>query len=103
MGGHNMARAISKSDLVTAFAEQSGLSKKDASHALDALDALTDTVVLLMKEGSTVALPNLVKLEPRPTPARTGRNPSTGEAMDIPAQTVPKASFFKTVKEQLNS
>ena len=95
-----MARAISKSDLVTAFAEQSGLSKKDASHALD---ALTDTVVLLMKEGSTVALPNLVKLEPRPTPARTGRNPATGETMDIPAQTVPKASFFKTVKEQLNS
>ena len=100
MGGHNMARAISKSDLVAAFAEQSGLPKKDAGLALD---ALSDTVMLLMKEGSTVALPNLVKLEPRPTPARTGRNPATGEAVDIPAQTVPKASFFKTVKEQLNS
>ena len=95
-----MARAISKSDLVAAFAEQSGLPKKDAGLALD---ALSDTVMLLMKEGSTVALPNLVKLEPRPTPARTGRNPATGEAVDIPSQTVPKASFFKTVKEQLNS
>ena len=95
-----MARAIKKSELVTAFAQSTGLSKKDAGLALD---ALSETVVDLMKQGSTVALPNLVKLEPRPTPARKGRNPLTGETVDIPAQTVPKASFFKTVKEQLNS
>lgn len=95
-----MARAITKTALIDAFAEQSGLSKKDAGAALD---ALTDTVMLLMKQGSTVALPNLVKLEPRPTPARQARNPATGAMIDVPAQTTPKASFFKTVKEQLNS
>ena len=95
-----MARAITRSALIDAFAEQSGLSKKDASAALD---ALAETVVDLMKQGSTVALPNLVKLEPRPTPARRARNPATGATVDVPAQTVPKAAFFNSAKEQLNN
>ena len=95
-----MARAITKAELVAAFAKRAKLTKVDA---WDTLDALTETVLDLMKQNKTVALHGLVKLEPRPTSARKGRNPATGEAMDIPAQIVPKASFFKNVKDQLNS
>ena len=94
-----MARPITKAAFVEAFAQSGDMSKKDAAAALDALSA---TITQLLKDGQTVAIPNVITLSTRQQEARTGRNPATGAAMEIPAKTVPSSKFSKALKDGLN-
>ena len=94
-----MARPITKAAFIEALAQSGDMSKKDAAAALDALSA---TITQLLKDKQTVTIPNVITLGAREQNARTGRNPATGAAMQIPAKTVPTSKFSKALKESVN-
>ncbi len=73
---------MNKRELVDAVAEKSGLSKAEAEKALD---AVVDAVSSALKSGDKVAVPGFGTFDVRERAARTGRNPQTGESMDIAA------------------
>ena len=74
--------AINRSDLVSALAEKAGTTKADADSVLSALaDVLLDAV----SKGEKVSIPGILSVERVERSARTGRNPSTGETIEIPA------------------
>ena len=86
---------MKKDELVSAIAESTDLSKADADRALKAVvDAITGAVA----SGDKVQIPGLGTFEPRERSAREGRNPQTGETIQIAATTVPgfkPATAFK--------
>ena len=77
---------MNKTELIAAVAEKANLSKKDAEAAVSAvLDAVTDELV----KGGKVQLIGFGSFEVRERAAKQGRNPKTGEAMQIPPTKVP--------------
>ena len=77
---------MNETELIAAVAEKANLSKKDAEAAVSAvLDAVTDELV----KGGKVQLIGFGSFEVRERAAKQGRNPKTGEAMQIPATKVP--------------
>ena len=77
---------MNKTELVAAVATKADLSKKDAEAAVKAvLDAVTEALA----DGEKVALVGLGTFEVKERAARTGKNPRTGEAIEIPASKVP--------------
>ncbi len=74
--------AISRSDLVSALAEKAGTSKTDADSVLS---ALADTLLDAVGKGEKVSIPGILSVERVERAARTGRNPATGETIEIPA------------------
>jgi DNA-binding protein HU-beta len=91
----NKEQLVAKEDLVNSIAEAAGISKADADRAVNAfVDAVTKTVA----SGERVQVPGLGTFEPRERSAREGRNPQTGETLQIAATTVPgfkAATAFK--------
>ena len=77
---------MNKVTLVAKIAEKSGLSKKQAELALG---AFIDSVTEALKEGDKVQLMGFGTFEVKERAARTGRNPSTGETIEIPASKTP--------------
>ena len=87
---------MNKGDLVDAIARKADVTKKDADRVLTAvLDEIVDAVA----GGDKVTLVGFGTFEQATRQARTGRNPQTGEALEIPAVTVPKFSAGKQFKE----
>ena len=84
---------MNKTELVNAVAEKSELSKKDAAKAVD---ALFETISTTLAKEEKIQLIGFGTFEVRERAARTGRNPQTGEEMQIPAT---KAPAFKPGKE----
>ena len=77
---------MNKTELVAAGATKAALSKKDAEAAVKAvLDAVTEALA----DGDKVALVGFGTFEVKERAARTGKNPRTGEAIEIPASKVP--------------
>lgn len=90
---------MNKTELIAAVAEKAGIAKKDAEKAVNAtLDAITETMVA----GDKVQLVGFGTFETRRREARTGRNPQTKEAFEIPASTVPAFKPGKALKDQVN-
>jgi DNA-binding protein HU-beta len=74
--------AIGKSELQQTVADQAGLNKAQAGRAVDAmLDAITNALA----QGEEVRLTGFGNFRVTQTAARTGRNPRTGETLNIPA------------------
>ena len=74
--------SISRSDLVAALAQKADVSKSTADALLSAFgEFLTDAV----HQGDKVSIPGIVSVERVSRAARTGRNPATGETINIPA------------------
>ena len=74
--------ALSRNDLVAALAAKTGSSKKDADEFVTAFgELLIDSVA----KGEKVSIPGILSVERVARAARTGRNPATGETIDIPA------------------
>ena len=94
-----MTRPITKAAFVEAFAQSGDMSKKDAAAALD---ALSETITDLLKQGNAVTIPHVITLSTRHQEARLGRNPSTGETMQMPEKTVPKSKFARAIKDAIN-
>ena len=86
---------MKKDELVQAIADSADLSKADADRALK---AVIDTVTGAVASGQKIQIPGLGTFEARERSAREGRNPQTGETMQIAATTVPgfkAATAFK--------
>ena len=87
---------MNKTELINAMAEKAELSKKDAEKALN---AFIDTVTEELADGGKVQLIGFGAFETSERAARMGRNPQTGEEMEIPASIVPKFKAGKALKE----
>jgi DNA-binding protein HU-beta len=90
---------MNKTDLVDAIADSAGLSKADAGRALD---ALVDTVTSALKSGDAVSLVGFGTFSVRDRAARTGRNPRTGETIQIAASKNPAFKAGKALKDAVN-
>ena len=90
---------MNKSDLVSAIADNSGLSKADASRALE---ATTSAISGALANGDSVAITGFGSFMVRARAARTGRNPQTGAAIQISASNVPAFKAGKLLKESVN-
>ncbi len=90
---------MNKSDLVDAIAESAGLSKADAGRALD---AVVDTITSALKSGQSVSLVGFGTFSVRDRAARTGRNPRTGETIQIAASKNPAFKAGKALKDAVN-
>ena len=90
---------MTKNDFVDQVADRAGLSKKDAAAAVD---AFLETVEGALTRGSEVAFSGFGKFSVSHRSAREGRNPATGERIQIAASRVPKftagAGLKKAVK-----
>lgn len=89
---------MNKSELVTAIAETAGITKADASRALQ---ALLESLTTAMSKGDSVSLTGFGSFSVNERAARTGRNPSNGNALKIAAKKVPKFKPGKSLKESL--
>jgi DNA-binding protein HU-beta len=90
---------MNKNDLSTSVAESTGLSKKEAA---EAVDAIFDIIVTALTSGEEVKVVGFGSFVVRARPATTGRNPRTGEAMTIAASKRAKfraSAAFKSLFE----
>ena len=88
---------MNKVTLVAKIAEKSGLSKKQAELALG---AFIDSVTEALKEGDKVQLMGFGIFEVKERAARTGRNPSTGATIEIPASKTPTFKAGKGLRDE---
>ena len=87
---------MTKTDLVEAIAEQTGMKKADSERALE---AFLDTVSTALSRGQTVQVTGFGTFEVRDRAARKARNPQTGEEIDVPATRVPAFRAGKSLKD----
>lgn len=90
---------MNKNDLVAVVADNAGLSKADAAKAVD---AVVDGVTAALKAGDDVRLVGFGTFLVSRRAASTGRNPRTGEQIQIPASNQPKFKAGKGLKDALN-
>ena len=90
---------MNKNDLVAAVAGSSGLSKADAAKAVD---GVFDSITSALQGGSEVRLVGFGTFSVSDRKATTGRNPRTGEAIQIPASKQPKFKAGKGLKTAVN-
>ena len=90
---------MNKTELIAKVAADTGLTKKNAAAAVERiLTAITDTVAA----GEKVSLIGFGTFEKKHREARTGRNPRTKEAVEIPASDAPAFKAGKAFKEKVN-
>lgn len=90
---------MNKTELVAAVAAKAEISKKDAEAAVAAtVDAITEALV----EGDKVALVGFGTFAVKERAARTGKNPATGDAIEIPASKAPAFKAGKALKDAVN-
>ncbi len=90
---------MNRSQLIDSVAEGSGLSKAEAQRALD---AVIDTITTSVANGEKVSLTGFGTFELRERAARTGRNPQTGEQMEIRASKSPAFKPGKSFKDAVD-
>jgi DNA-binding protein HU-beta len=91
---------MTKNELVTRIANQLGLQLKQVEAVLD---AQADVVTGAIKAGDEVTLPGLGKFSVKDKAAKTGRNPKTGEPIQIAAKRAPAFAAVKALKDAVNS
>jgi DNA-binding protein HU-beta len=90
---------VNKTELIDRIAESADISKASAGRALDAaIEAITDS----LKQADPVALVGFGTFTVRERAARTGRNPQTGQPIQISAAKVPAFKPGKALKDALN-
>ena len=90
---------MNKNDLVAAVADSAGLSKADATKAVD---SVFDNITSELKSGSEVRLVGFGTFAVAQRKATTGRNPRTGETIQIAASKQPKFKAGKALKDAVN-
>ena len=88
-----------KSELIAQVAQKTGLSNTDAKKAIN---IIFDEIVEALAKGGRVELRNFGILSLRERKARVGRNPKTGEAVQVKSKRVPFFKAGKAVKKALN-
>ena len=95
---------MNKAEMVERVARKTGVSIRDARAFIDVIFDPDPTVGLIAKElldGGKVAISGFGTFEARPRKARVGRNPHTGELLEIPATRAPAFKAGKPLKETL--
>jgi len=90
---------VNKAELIEAVAEQADMSKADAGRAID---AIVSTVTDALAKQDDVALIGFGTFTVRERAARSGRNPQTGETIQIAAAKVPAFKAGKALKDAVN-
>jgi DNA-binding protein HU-beta len=90
---------MNKSELIDAIASDSGLSKADAGRALD---GFTSAITNALKDGGSVSMVGFGTFSVKHREARTGRNPRTGESIQIKASNNPSFKAGKALKDAVN-
>lgn len=90
------AKPMTKTQLVTELSEAANIDKAAAGRALDALASIVAGEV---EKGGAVTLPGIGKIFCRERPARTVRNPATGEPIAKPADKTVKVTIAKKLKD----
>ena len=90
---------MNKSELIDQIAKHADISKAAAGRALD---ATVGAVTTAMKKGGMVTLVGFGTFYAGARTARTGRNPRTGEAVEIKAAKLPKFRAGKALKDAIN-
>jgi len=91
---------VNKAELVDAVAAGSGLTKSDASGAVE---SVFDTIASQLRQGNSVSVVGFGQFSVSDRAARTGRNPRTGEEIAIAASRAPKFKAGKQLKDAVNS
>ncbi len=87
---------MNKTELVAAVATKAELSKKDAEAAVK---AVVDSITEALADGEKVALVGFGTFDVKTRAARTGKNPRTGEAIEIPEAKVPSFKAGSALKD----
>ena len=90
---------MNKQELIDNIAESAGISKAEAGRALD---EVTDSITGALKKGDSVVLVGFGTFSVRQRAARQGRNPRTGEKIQIAAASVPAFKAGKALKDAVN-
>lgn len=90
---------MNKGDLIDAVAEDTGLSKADATRAVD---SVINSITKALKAGTQVSLVGFGTFVVKKRAARQGRNPRTGETIQIAASSVPGFKAGKALKDAVN-
>lgn len=98
-GLHKEDRCMNKSELIESIAEHADVSKANAAKMVDAFVA---SVQGALRRGEQVSLVGFGTFLVREREARTGRNPRTGEAIQIAASKTPSFKAGKALKDALN-
>ena len=87
---------MNKSEMISRVASRASLSKAEAAAAVDGvLEAIQDALA----RGDSVTLTGFGTFSVKSRPARTGRNPGTGESIEIAASTAPSFKAGKTLRD----
>lgn len=87
---------MTKSEMMATLAHDTGFKKKDVESMMQALNSI---IYKTLKKESKIKLDGLGVFQLKDRKARVGRNPSTGEAVNIPAKRVVKFRVLKSMKE----
>jgi DNA-binding protein HU-beta len=90
---------VNKSELIEAVASSADIPKAAAGRAVD---AVVETVTSALKEGDQVVLVGFGTFAVKDRAARTGRNPQTGEPIQIAAAKIPSFKAGKALKDAVN-
>ena len=90
--------AMTKSQLLAALSEMSGMSKKDVK---DFMDKFADLAYSEVRGSGEFTIPGIGKMVKKNRKARMGRNPATGESIHIAAKTVVKFRLSKAAKDSV--
>lgn len=89
---------VGKTEFIEEIAEKSGVSKKEV---VSVYETIVDTIVSKLKAGDKVVLTGFGTFETKAKAARNGVNPTTLEAITIPAKTVPKMHFASNIRNEI--
>ena len=89
---------MTKNELIAVTAEKAGMTKKDAERAVN---AALEAIAAELAVGNRVQLAGFGIFETKTRQARTGRNPKTKEAIEIPASTSVAFKASKTLKDSV--
>jgi len=90
---------MNRAELISAVAQQSGLTKKDSEAAIDALVSVIEEA---LAKQDKVVLVGFGTFETKNRAARKGRNPQTGKTITIPATKAPVFKAGKALKDRVN-
>lgn len=90
---------MTKNEIIAVVAEKAGVTKKDAAKTVD---ALFETITEELANGNPVRFTGFGSFEARVRTARQGKNPRTGEILDIPEAKVPAFKAGSALKEAVN-
>jgi len=89
---------MNKAQLIEEVSDKIGLTKKETGNVVD---AVTETITDTLSKGEKVTLVGFGTFQVMERKARTGRNPQTGETIQIPAKKVPKFVPGKGLREKV--